>query len=166
MADKVITGVLINLQARSHLGTFTIGRAMSLRISEQYGVRPVYGIGALNAQELPVLQYAGGMTLQQFAIDAQAAETLLAQYRRQGGTGVPDVQSFIKQVLYNDGIDVTVSRRRKTVSATSQQPVPQDETVSYLKITNAVCTGEETSITENEVVIRSGSFVFANPVSV
>lgn len=166
MADKVITGVLISLQARSHLGTFTIGRAMALRISEQYGVRPVYGIGALNAQELPVLQYQGAMSLSQFAIDAKAAETMLSQYRRQGGTGVATVEGFIKQVLYNDGIDVTVSRRRKTVSATAQQPVPQDETVSYLKITNAVCTAEETAISENEVVVRSGSFVFASPVAV
>lgn len=152
---KVVSGAIIEITVdpkRTGQSPFTLGRALSLRIMEQYGVRPIYGIGALNAQELPVLQYSGTMSLNTYAIDSRVAENILNQFERPTPSGS---EAFIRQLLYTEGVNVTVSRRAQDGSRNT-----------FLKVSRAVCTGEDLSITQGDVVTRSGNFVFADPVAV
>lgn len=160
MSAKVITGALIRITVRPKPdGQVTeIGRAMAMNIQEQYRVTPVYGIGKLTAQELPVLQYAGAFSVQQFAFSTTALQNLMAQFNRQGGPGVATKDAFVKQLLYTDGIDVTISRREKQNGTEVEVPLA--------KINGAICTGESMVIQENQIVVRDGSFIFADPVSV
>lgn len=160
MSDKVITGALIEIQATPRGGqTVAIGRAMALNIQESYRIGPVYGIGSLTARELPILQYAGGFSCQQFAISRSAVENLMSQFKRQGAPGVPNREAFIRQLLYTDGVDVTVWRREKDAQGNINN-------IALARINGAVCTGETMQIQENSIVIRNGEFMFADPVSV
>lgn len=161
---KVITGTVIEISVtpkyEGNSGSVVIGRAMALNIQEQYRVTPVYGIGNLTAQELPILQYAGGFSVQQFAVSRSALENLMGQFRRRGTTAqLSTVEQFKNHLLYTDGVDVTVFRKEKGANGQIQQ-------VPLAKITNAVCTGETMGIQENQIVIRNGEFVFADPVQV
>jgi hypothetical protein len=156
---KVLTGCIIRLSVTPRGGqNVVIGQAMSLAITEQYQVRPVFGIGRLTAQELPILSYAGVMSVNQYAIDNRAAQNVLNQFDRMGSASVPDLDSWVNQLLYSEGVDLTVIRKSKV------NGVVQDQTVA--KISGAICTGESTSISENQIVMRDGSFIFAEPVKV
>lgn len=161
MADKVITGTVIEISVTpkyTGASAVTIGRAMALNIQEQYRVTPVYGIGNLTAQELPILQYAGGFSVQQFAISRSAVENLMGQFKRRGNANLTTVEDFKNHLLYTDGVDVTVFRKEK--QGANIVPVP------LAKITNAICTSETMGIQENQIVIRNGEFVFADPVQI
>lgn len=161
MSDKVITGALIEISVTPKYAgaqTVTIGRAMQLNIQESYRVVPVFGIGTLTARELPILQYAGAFSVQQFAISRNAVENLMSQFKKIGAPGVTDLNAFTRQILYNDGIDVTVFRKEKQ----GANVVP----VALAKISGAVCQSETMSIAENSIVVRDGSFIFAEPVAV
>lgn len=160
MSDRVITGAVINLSVTPRGGqNITIGRATALDVQEQYQVRPVVGIGNFVAQELPILSYSGGFTIQQFAIDSRAVENILSQFQRPGTVAVPDVATFVKQLMQTDGIDVTVVRKVKADDGTVS-----DQTLA--KISGAICTQESMQIQEQNIVMRSGSFIFANPIAV
>lgn len=162
-ADRVITGALIDISVTSkdRNTNFSIGRAMALNIQESYRIVPVFGIGNMTAQELPILQYAGGFSVQQFAVSGKAVENVMNQFKKMGATGVSDVAAFTRQLLYTDGIDVTVYRREK--STTSDTGF---DNIAIAKITGAVCTSETMGIQENQILVRNGEFIFADPVSV
>lgn len=154
MSERVITGAVISISVTPRGGTTqTIGRAMAMNIQEQYRVTPVYGIGRLTAQELPVLQYAGAFSVQQFAFSQTALQNLMFQFNRESAT---NVDGFVRQLLYTDGVDVTITRKQK-VGGT-------EETRVLAKIDGAICTGETMAIQENQIVVRDGTFIFANPV--
>jgi hypothetical protein len=158
---KVITGALIEISVRPRLPgatVSTIGRAMALNIQEQYRVMPVYGIGNLTPQELPVLQYAGAFSVQQFGVSRTAIENLMGQFKKTGAPGMESKEKFVRQLLFGEGVDVTVYRREKQGN--------QEVKVPLASITGAVCTSESMSIQENQIVVRNGEFVFADPVSI
>lgn len=162
MSERVITGAVITISVTPRGGgeTKTIGRAMAMNIQEQYRVVPVYGIGSLTAQELPVLQYAGAFSMQQFAFSETATQNLMNQFARQGSNAnVLTKAAFIRQLLYTDGINVTIMRKHKEANGTIV-----DKPLAL--ITGAVCTGETMSIQENQILVRDGSFIFADPMSV
>lgn len=159
MADRVITGALIKISVTPRGGqTTVIGRAMSMDIQEQYSIAPVFAIGNLTAQELPVLRYSGGFNISQFGFSKTALENLMAQFKRQGAPGVEDKAKFIRQLLYTDGIDVTITRREKQGNNEVEVPLA--------KISGAVCQAESMTISENQIMGRSGSFIFADPIKV
>lgn len=163
---KVITGTIIKLQVTPKYDgaqAFEIGRAMSLNIQEQYRVTPVFGIGNMSAQELPILQYAGAFSVQQFAFSGTAVENLMGQFKKRGALeATASKDNFLKHILYTDGVDVVVMRSEKTGPGL----VPTTEVRTLAAITGAICTSETMSIQENQVVVRNGEFVFADPVSV
>lgn len=156
----VITGAVISITTRRKpSGTpVTIGRAMALSVQEQYRVVPVYGIGSLTARELPVLQYAGAFTMQQFAFSDTALRNLMDDFDRR--TASQSVESFVNQLLFNQGIDVTISY--KGTAPTTSAPNPP--ATGLMMITGAVCQTESMTIQENSIVLRDGSFIFAEPI--
>lgn len=158
--DRVITAATITLSVTPRGGqNVVIGRALSLDVSEQYGVRPIVGIGQMNAQELPILSYAGALSLSSFAVDSRATQTLLSEFQRMGTVSVPDATTFLRQLMQTDGIDITVMRKVRADDGTVS-----DQTLA--KISGAVCTNERLEVREQDVVTRSGSFVFAQPISI
>lgn len=163
---KVITGTVIKLTVTPQYtgaSAVEIGRAMSLNIQEQYRVTPVFGIGSMTAQELPILQYAGAFTCQQFAISDSAVENLMGQFKKRGALGTSaSKDAFVKHLLYTEGVNVLVTYTVKTAGGL----VPTTEPRTLASITGAICTGETMTIQENQVVTRNGEFVFADPVSV
>jgi len=162
MADRVITGALIKISVTpkgvANRQTEVIGRAMGMNIQEQYRVQPVYAIGNIVAQELPVLSYAGAFSIQQFGFSRTAVRNLMSQFQRKGAPTATDTAAFVRQLLYTEGVDVTVTRREK--QGTQEVEVP------LAMISGAICTGESMNIQENQVVMRDGSFVFAEPVAI
>jgi hypothetical protein len=130
---------------------------MALSVQEQYRVVPVYGIGSLTARELPVLQYAGAFTMQQFAFSDTALRNLMDDFDRR--TSSQSVETFVNQLLFNQGIDVTISYRGST-STGAADPTPR----GLMMITGAVCQSESMTIQENSIVLRDGSFIFAEPI--
>jgi hypothetical protein len=162
MADKVITGALIEISVTpKYEGAqpIAIGRAMALNIQEQYRVAPIYGIGNFTAQELPILSYAGAFSVSQFGFSRTAVENLMGQFKRKGSPGATDTAAFVRQLLYTDGIDVTVYRKEKSGNSEINK-------IPLALISGAVCTGETMAISENQIVVRNGEFVFAEPVSI
>ena len=163
MADRVITGALIKISVTpkgqgTNRQTEVIGRAMAMNVQEQYRVQPVFGIGNIVAQELPVLQYSGAFSIQQFGFSRTAVQNLMNQFARKGSPTASDTAAFVRQLLYTEGVDVTVTRREK--QGTQEVEVP------LAMISGAICTGESMNIQENQVVMRDGSFIFAEPVAV
>lgn len=162
MADRVITGALIKISVTPKGSTDkqaqVIGRAMSMGIQEQYRIQPIYAIGNITAQELPVLSYAGAFSIQQFGFSETALRNLMNQFQRKGAKGVEDTAKFVRQLLYTEGVDVTVTRREKQGNEEREVPLAM--------ISGAVCQSESMSIQENQIVMREGSFIFAEPVAI
>ena len=157
--SKVLTGCIIRLSVTPRGGVNTvIGAAMALDVQESYGVRPTYGIGRLTAFELPILQYSGACSLQSYAIDTNATQNILNQFQRQGTAAVPDLTTWVNQILTSEGVDITIIMKQKV------NGVIVDNTVA--KISGATCTSEAMQINENQIVMRSGSFIFAAPIKV
>lgn len=157
--SKVLTGVIIQLSVTPRGGQNTvIGQAMSMDVAEQYALRPVFGIGNLTAQEIPILGYSGQVNMNQYAIDKNATQTLMNQFARKGTTEVPDLAAWTKQILFTEGVDITVARKAKVNGAMVTETVA--------KISGAMCQHESMSMSENQLVMRSGSFMFPEPISV
>lgn len=151
--QKVITGTIIKITATPKGGKpITIGRATSLSVQESYGVRPIYGIGSMTPQELPILQWQGQMQLGLFAIPSKDA--LLSQFTKQG-----TVTQVINNLLFNEGVDVVVARRIKPTSNVNE------DYLDVCSINGCISQSESLEISEGNVVMRSGSFVFAQPVT-
>ena len=150
---KVITGALIRIVATPAGGKpVTIGRAMSMNVSETYAVRPIYGIGAFVPSELTILQWSGQLSLSLFAIPS--TDNILNQFSKKG-----TVSQVINAILFTEGVDVVISRRVKGSDSTT------DDFVDVASINGCVCQNESFSIQEGNIVERSGSFVFSSPVS-
>lgn len=156
MARTVITGAVISISSGPKGGAQTaIGRAMAMQVQETYRVVPVFGIGRLTAQELPILQYAGAFTMQQFAISSEATKNLMGSFNRPNASG--DVTNHINSLLYNEGVDVTVKYKSSSTDTAG---------TALMMITGAVCQAESTTVQENQIVLRDGTFIFADPMKV
>lgn len=159
MADRTITGAIISISVTPRGGeNITIGRAMSLDVVENYQLRPIVGIGNFSPVEIPVMGYMGSMRITQFLIDSRAAENVMSQFKRQGTPSVPTKEAFIKQLLCTEGVDVTIMRKTRCADGS--------ENATLAKITGAVCQSETMSIQEQQVVMKSGDFLFTDPISV
>lgn len=151
--QKVITGTIIKITATPKGGKpVTLGRAMNLQVQESYQVRPIYGIGSMTPQELPILQWAGQMNVGLFAIPSTAA--ILGQFDKQG-----TVTQVVNNLLFNEGVDVVIARRIKTADMTTETYT------DVASINGAICQSESMDISEGNIVMRSGSFVFAQPIT-
>lgn len=150
---RTITGSLIRITATPKGGQpVTIGRAMNLSVQESYGVRPIYGIGSMTPLELPILQWSGQMSVGVFAIPSK--DSILGQFTKQG-----TVTQLINNLLYNEGVDVVISRRVKPVDNTTET------FVDVASINGAICQSENIEIQEGNVVMRSGQFLFSQPIT-
>lgn len=150
---KVISGTIIKITATPKGGkAVTIGRAMNLGVSESYNVRPIYGIGQMTPQELPILQWSGALSVGIFAIPSK--DNILGQFTKQG-----TVTQVVNNLLFNEGVDLVISRRVKPDSTNVETYV------DVASINGCVCTGENIEISEGAVVTRSGQFVFLSPIS-
>lgn len=157
---KVVTGTVISISAKN----IPLGRAQALRINESYGVRPVYEIGRMEPAELPVLQYSGAMSMSRYVLDLN--ENIILQFKHKGFGGITDTPKFVRQLLFAEGVDITISRIAPPAEGQTFDPIPNPEYRTFMNITGAICTGESISIEGNEVVMRQGEFLFREPLSV
>lgn len=151
-ATKVLTGAIIRIVATPKGGQpVTIGRAMGMNVSETYAVRPIYGIGAMVPQELPILQWSGQLSLSLFAIPS--TDNILNQFSKKG-----TVLQLINNLLFSEGVDIVISRRIKGADNTTE------DFADVASVNGCVCQNESFSIQEGNIVERSGSFIFASPI--
>ncbi len=150
---RTITGTIIKITATPKGGkAIAIGRAAQMSVQETYGVRPIYGIGHMTPQELPILQWAGQLSLSMFAIPTK--ENILGQFTKQGS-----VTQVVNNLLFNEGVDIVIARRVKPTDNSTE------EYVDVASVNGAVCQSESMDISEGNIVMRQGSFVFSSPIT-
>jgi len=156
MPQKVLTGAL----ARVKFGGLEVGKMRNVRITENWVVNPVKGIGRISPQELATVDWNGNVTCGMYAILTKNA---LRQYTRNIniadiGQAASAVELFNMQALFDEGIDIEL------LAKVRDPDNPKTPTlVTIAKIVGAKLTSEGLEVTENAIMGRNGSFNYLQP---
>jgi hypothetical protein len=126
-----------------------IGRARNINVNSDYQRDHVFGIGRVHASEAPLLKYMGTVSVEQYAVLTNKA--VLSAF----DMTVQDNEKFFNYLLFERGIDITITTKRKVGNTVNEYPL--------MSIEQCLITSEGWSMAENAIWGRSGNFTFLAP---
>jgi len=136
-----------------------IGKMRGLRGNENYQRGRVQGIGKTNADELPLLSFAGTLTCDFYAIDFRNSQIPKAVFR-----SVQTNQGYFDTLLLQElGIQLDIYKKVRTDGATTGIPISIEEQ-PWAIITGLFIDGDSFDINEGQVSGRNQSFQFIDPI--
>ena len=147
----VLTGPQAIITVTDGLGILhTIGRARNIQVNSEYQRDWVRGIGQVGPSESPLLAWQGTVSVESYALLSKYA--ILNAF----DMTVQDNEKFYNYLLFEAGIDMLVTAKRKDASGTIQEyPV--------YSLNGMFITSESWTIQENALSGRNGQFNLINP---
>lgn len=140
------------------VGGVPIGKMRNIRLTENIRRGKVLGLGRLNPDELPALEWDGTLNCGFYLIDF-SKEAIPGTLLR----SVQTVDDFVNTVLLND-LGVTIDIMRKVVGSIDSNGVVTPALEIFTSIQAAFLTREGMDISESQISGRDADFEYLNPV--
>jgi len=146
---KVLTAPLAKIKLAN--SNTVIGKIRTIRCTENFRRGRVVGIGEITPSELPILEWTGTMNVGQYSIPLTNG---IWDAVDRGGANVVD---FVKKILFDEGIQVSVIYLRKKDDGTIEEK-------TFATIANAHLTSEGFDLNESQISGRDATFEYTNPI--
>lgn len=158
MNKKVMTAPLAVIQINS----VTVGKMKNVRITENIRRAKVTGLGKLNPDELPAVEWSGSLSCSSYTINFNLlANKMKVGAFRNAGT----VEEWSNAVLMQeDGLEIAILRKVKDGEIDAETGLVKTKYETFAKTTGAFMTREGFDIQEGQISGRDTEFEYLNPI--
>lgn len=154
MATKTMTAPLAIIKVNG----VPVGKMKSVRLTENIRRGKVMGLGRMNAEELPPIEWDGTLSCSAYLIDFSEQIIQGALLRK-----VQTTEEFIDTVLLNeDGVQIDIMRKEKDFIQANGVIVPK--LTIFASIKGCFITREGFDISESQISGRDADFEYTTPV--
>lgn len=155
---KTMTAPLAIIQINS----VTVGKMKNVRITENIRRGRVTGIGRLNPEELPAIEWSGSLTCSSYSINFNLLANKIAKGSFRNAQTVDDWANAI--LLQEDGLEISILRKVKDGQIDPQTGMVQVKYETFAKVNGAFVTREGFDIQEGQISGRDTEFEYLEPI--
>lgn len=156
--ERVFTAPLAVIQINS----VTVGKMKNVRITESIRRGRVSGLGRLNPEELPALEWSGSLSCSSYSINFN----LLANKMKKGtfrNSGT--VEEWANAILMQeDGLEIAILRKVKDGEIDLETGLVKTKYETFAKVAGAFATREGFDIQEGQISGRDTEFEYTEPI--
>lgn len=156
--QRVFTAPLAVIQINS----VTVGKMKNVRITENIRRGRVSGLGRLNPEELPALEWTGSLTCSSYTINFNllANKLKLGTFRNAG-----TVEEWANAVLLQEaGLEIAILRKVKDGEIDMETGLVKTKYETFAKVAGAFATREGFDIQEGQISGRDTEFEYTEPI--
>ncbi len=156
--EKVMTAPLAIIQINS----VTVGKMKNVRITENIRRGRVTGVGRLNPDELPALEWTGSLSCSSYSINFN----LLANKMKKGTfRNAGTVEEWANAILLQeDGLEIAILRKVKDGAIDNETGLVKSKFETFAKIAGAFVNREGFDIQEGQISGRDTEFEYTEPI--
>ena len=156
--ERVFTAPLAVIQINS----VTVGKMKNVRITENIRRGRVSGLGRLNPEELPALEWTGSLTCSSYSINYNllANKMKLGTFRNAG-----TIEEWANAILMQeDGLEIAILRKVKDGEIDLETGLVSTKYETFAKVSGAFATREGFDVQEGQISGRDTEFEYTNPI--
>lgn len=156
--ERVFTAPLAVIQINS----VTVGKMKNVRITENIRRGRVSGLGRLNPEELPALEWTGSLTCSSYSINFNllANKMKLGTFRNAG-----TIEEWANAILMQeDGLEIAILRKVKDGEIDLETGLVSTKYETFAKVSGAFATREGFDVQEGKISGRDTEFEYTNPI--
>ena len=156
--ERVFTAPLAVIQTNS----VTVGKMKNVRITENIRRGRVSGLGRLNPEELPALEWTGSLTCSSYSINFNllANKMKLGTFRNAG-----TIEEWANAILMQeDGLEIAILRKVKDGEIDLETGLVSTKYETFAKVSGAFATREGFDVQEGQISGRDTEFEYTNPI--
>lgn len=156
--EKVMTAPLAIIQINS----VTVGKMKNVRITENIRRGRVTGVGRLNPDELPALEWTGSLTCSSYTINFN----LLANKLKKGAfRNAGTIEEWANAILLQeDGLEIAILRKVKDGDFDAETGLVKTKYETFAKVNAAFMNREGFDVQEGQISGRDTEFEYLEPV--
>lgn len=156
--EKVMTAPLAIIQINS----VTVGKMKNVRITETIRRGRVTGVGRLNPEELPALEWNGTMSCSSYTINFN---NLLNKIKQGAYRNAATVEEWANAILLQeDGLEIAILRKVKDGAIDNETGLVKTKYETFAKTVGAFMTREGFDIQEGQISGRDTEFEYLEPI--
>lgn len=157
--ERVFTAPLAVIQINS----VTVGKMKNVRITENIRRGRVSGLGRLNPEELPALEWTGSLSCSSYTINFNLLANKLKKgtFRNAGGT----IEEWANAILMQeDGLEIAILKKVKDGEIDLETGLVKTKYETFAKVSGAFATREGFDVQEGQISGRDTEFEYTDPI--
>jgi hypothetical protein len=156
--ERVFTAPLAVIQINS----VTVGKMKNVRITENIRRGRVSGLGRLNPEELPALEWTGSLSCSSYTINFNLlANKLKKGTFRNAGT----IEEWANAILMQeDGLEIAILKKVKDGEIDLETGLVKTKYETFAKVSGAFATREGFDVQEGQISGRDTEFEYTDPI--
>ena len=156
--ERVMTAPLAVIQINS----VTVGKMRNVRITETIRRGRVTGVGRLNPEELPALEWSGSLSCSSYTINFN----LLANVSKLGTfRNAATVEEWANAILLQEaGLEISILRKVKDGEIDTETGLVKTKYETFAKVNAAFATREGFDVQEGQISGRDTDFEYLEPI--
>lgn len=156
--EKVMTAPLAIIQ----INGVTVGKMKNVRVTENIRRGRVIGVGRLNPEELPALEWTGTLTCSSYTINFNLLVNKMKKGAFRNAGTLEEWASAI--LLQEDGLEIAILRKVKDGEIDAETGLAKTKYETFAKTVGAFMTREGFDIQEGQISGRDTEFEYLQPI--
>ena len=144
------------------INSVTVGKMTNVRITETIRRGRVTGVGRLNPEELPALEWSGSLSCSSYTINFN----LLANVSKLGTfRNAATVEEWANAILLQEaGLEISILRKVKDGEIDTETGLVKTKYETFAKVNAAFATREGFDVQEGQISGRDTDFEYLEPI--
>ena len=144
------------------INSVTVGKMKNVRITETIRRGRVTGVGRLNPEELPALEWSGSLSCSSYTINFN----LLANVSKLGTfRNAATVEEWANAILLQEaGLEISILRKVKDGEIDAETGLIKTKYETFAKVNAAFTTREGFDVQEGQISGRDTDFEYLEPI--
>ena len=144
------------------INSVTVGKMKNVRITETIRRGRVTGVGRLNPEELPALEWSGSLSCSSYTINFN----LLAYVSKLGTfRNAATVEEWANAILLQEaGLEISILRKVKDGEIDTETGLVKTKYETFAKVNAAFATREGFDVQEGQISGRDTDFEYLEPI--
>ena len=144
------------------INSVTVGKMKNVRITETIRRGRVTGVGRLNPEELPALEWSGSLSCSSYTINFN----LLANVSKLGTfRNAATVEEWANALLLQEaGLEISILRKVKDGEIDTETGLVKTKYETFAKVNAAFATREGFDVQEGQISGRDTDFEYLEPI--
>lgn len=156
--ERVMTAPLAIIQVNS----VTVGKMKNVRITESIRRGRVTGLGRLNPEELPALEWTGNISCSSYTINFNllANKSKIGTFRNAG-----TIEEWANAILMQEaGLEIAILKKVKDGEIDLESGLVSTKYETFAKVSGAFATREGFDVQEGQISGRDTEFEYTDPI--
>ena len=144
------------------INSVTVGKMKNVRITETIRRGRVTGVGRLNPEELPALEWSGSLSCSSYTINFNLLSNVSKLGTFRNAATVEDWANAI--LLQEAGLEISILRKVKDGEIDTETGLVKTKYETFAKVNAAFATREGFDVQEGQISGRDTDFEYLEPI--